>query len=382
LVVCPPAAQAFSFSLVHTFGSTGDGTQPIGGLTRKNHRLWGTTCTGGGSGFGTVYRFKISNPSIYNVVYNFSGPSDGSCPAADLTHVGGGGGGTFYGVTWFGGNLSGFHGGTVFKIQANAPFGYTQLYKFNGGLSDGERPLGQLTYNAGLLWGTTELGGNVNGNFGTVFTVPASGGSDTIKYNFTGPLLDGDVPEVGLTYVASSNTFFGTTGKGGTDTNGTAFKIDTAGSYTLLHSFGPSNTPSDGGLPRTKLIKVGGIFYGANAGNTLFKMNPGGAVTLIYTFAGYPGDGDFPTGDIVYANLGSGPRIYGTTETGGANDMGTVFEIDPATGVETSLYNFTGGSDGAYPESGLQMVTVGGMPVLYGTASAGGSGSGTIFKVQ
>src|SRR5271165_7023018 len=43
------------------------------------------------------------------------------------------------------------------------------------------------------------------------------------------------------------------------------------------------------------------------------------------------------------------------------------------------LYNFTGGQDGAYPNAGVTIDKAGN---LYGTASEGGSGSGTVFKLS
>jgi uncharacterized repeat protein (TIGR03803 family) len=77
-------------------------------------------------------------------------------------------------------------------------------------------------------------------------------------------------------------------------------------------------------------------------------------------------------------------NLYGTTARGG-NGYGVVFEVNKA-GVETVLYNFTGGADGAYPIAGLVRDAAGN---LYGTTANGGntkcsapSGCGVIFKVD
>jgi uncharacterized repeat protein (TIGR03803 family) len=67
--------------------------------------------------------------------------------------------------------------------------------------------------------------------------------------------------------------------------------------------------------------------------------------------------------------------LYGTTEFGGLaagdNGAGTVFSVDPVTGVYRVVYAF-GVSDGSYPNAGL--IAVGGL--LYSTTDGGDSGGG------
>src|SRR5262249_23918922 len=83
-----------------------------------------------------------------------------------------------------------------------------------------------------------------------------------------------------------------------------------------------------------------------------------------------------PNGPLVRGNDGN---IYGTTSSGGAANVGTVFRMTPD-GAITILHEFTGlGSDGAFPQSGLICSTDG---TLYGTTSEGGEFSaGTVFTV-
>ena len=77
---------------------------------------------------------------------------------------------------------------------------------------------------------------------------------------------------------------------------------------------------------------------------------------------------------------GSDGDFYGTTSSGGTNgDNGTVFKITSA-GALTSLYSFTGGNDGGSPWAGLVQGSDGS---LYGTTELGGSNSlGTVFKIS
>jgi uncharacterized repeat protein (TIGR03803 family) len=74
-------------------------------------------------------------------------------------------------------------------------------------------------------------------------------------------------------------------------------------------------------------------------------------------------------------------NLYGTTEFGGAFGYGTVFKLDP-TGTETILYSFAGGMDGEYPIAGLVRDAIGN---LYGTTADGGLGAsfgyGTVFEL-
>jgi uncharacterized repeat protein (TIGR03803 family) len=108
--------------------------------------------------------------------------------------------------------------------------------------------------------------------------------------------------------------------------------------------------------------------------------------TVLHSFAGSP-DGGSPDAGLLLA----GGKLYGTTSTGGltscAGGCGTVFALTPpAAGktewTETVLNDFTGGSDGADPVSGLIADEAGN---LYGTASRGGSSQcscGTVFELS
>jgi uncharacterized repeat protein (TIGR03803 family) len=112
---------------------------------------------------------------------------------------------------------------------------------------------------------------------------------------------------------------------------------------------------------------------------TVFKITPNGTETVLYAFQGST-DGAFPRSSLILDGAGD---LYGTTEAGGSNGYGTVFEVTP-TGSETILHSFKAGSDGDAPLAGLAMDNAGN---LYGTTFAGGgtqckrAGCGTIFEV-
>jgi len=75
-----------------------------------------------------------------------------------------------------------------------------------------------------------------------------------------------------------------------------------------------------------------------------------------------------------------GGNLYGTTSAGGAG-CGTVFKLTHtgSAWVETTLYTFQGGMDGAMPQA---RVVFGPDGTLYGTTTYGGSGAGTVFNLR
>src|ERR1039457_607876 len=101
---------------------------------------------------------------------------------------------------------------------------------------------------------------------------------------------------------------------------------------------------------------------------------PAQTLTTLFSFDGT--DGAVPQAGLVQATNGD---LYGTTYGGGTNSAGTIFKITPG-GTLTMVYSFcsqTNCADGAYPEAGLVQAANGD---LYGTAGGGARG-GTIFKI-
>src|SRR5580704_14835934 len=113
----------------------------------------------------------------------------------------------------------------------------------------------------------------------------------------------------------------------------------------------------------------------------LASAAPASTTKLIYSFAG-GNDGEYLDTDLVIDSAGN---LYGSTVQGGDFSSGTVFQLSPAgTGwTHTVLYSFTGGADGAEPYKGVTLDTHGN---IYGTTVSGGGGSceggcGVVFKL-
>ena len=184
-----------------------------------------------------------------------------------------------------------------------------------------------------------------------------------------------------------------TTWYGGTYDHGTVFSVATNGASSgILHNFytpyGPNyNLNGDGLFPSSRLISAGSTLYGtalsggSSGHGTVFAVNtndPGSFRILHYFTAPDPITGTNSDGAGPYAGLVlSGSTLYGTTFGGGVTGNGTLFAINTDGSGFTSLYSFTGGSDGADPQSDLVLSG----NTLYGTANSGGaSGNGTVFS--
>jgi uncharacterized repeat protein (TIGR03803 family) len=225
----------------------------------------------------------------------------------------------------------------------------------------------------GNFYGTTSYESDDLGN-GTVFKITPSG---TLTTLYTFDFSDGAQPEGGLV-LASNGNFYGTTYAGGTFSDGTVFEITPSGTLTTVHSFDPS---TDGGDPYAAVIQAsdGNLygtapFQGPGGGGTVFKINPSsGMFTVLYSFG--TNGGGTPYGGLVQ---GSNGDLYGTTYTGTVTTAyGTVFKITTS-GVYTLLHSFVN-TDGARPWSSLVQGTDGN---LYGTTTGGGSSyEGTVFQV-
>jgi uncharacterized repeat protein (TIGR03803 family) len=363
-----------TLTVLHTF-HVSDGEHPDSGLIRgSDGNLYGTTVVGGSAGCGTV--FKITQSGKFASIYSFLGGNDGCNPEASVIRDAAG---NLYGTTVSGGPSN---AGTVFKINSSGH--ESVVYAFTGNADGGSPNSNVVRDRKGILYGVTPVGGDLNctaGGCGTVFKIDANG-NETVLHTFTGPLNsagDGGFPSGGLV-VDSSGNLYGTTAAGGFWGEGTVFKIDPLGNETLLYSFG--SLRRDGTGPAGLSFGPGGILYGTTSGGgdssagTIFKLDTQGNETILYSFAGLRSDGSNPSGPVARDAEGN---LYGVTLSGGASLRGVVYKLD-SSGTETILHNFVLGADGADPDGRLYVNSQG---VVFGTTFQGGRnlGNGTVFKI-
>jgi uncharacterized repeat protein (TIGR03803 family) len=265
----------------------------------------------------------------------------------------------------------------------------TVIYNFGSSATDGLAPFGGITVDPqGNLYGTTSVGG-LTPTAGTVYEISA--GVEKILWNFSGK-PDGAEPYAGVVRDPEGN-LFGTTLSGGAHNLGTVFEITASGTEKILASFDETNGASPmGGLIRAANGNMYGLtsLGGKNFLGTIYEINPSGTLTVLYSFKGPPSDGALPEGQLVMDKSGN---LFGTTLGGGTGSQGycqdgcgTVFEYS-ASGTESVLYNFTGGTDGGVPVGG-SFLDVDSSGTLYGIASGGGTvnsncnnGCGVVFKL-
>ncbi|HZT43555.1 MAG TPA: choice-of-anchor tandem repeat GloVer-containing protein, partial [Chthonomonadaceae bacterium] len=377
-----------TLTTLHVFDGV-DGVSPQGNLILgPDGNFYSTTTWGGwdygaaygGAGAGTVY--KISAAGAFASLYSFSIGinAEGANPSGKLIQ---GSDGDFYGVTQIGGDL-GF--GVLFKIRPGGTL--TTLHAFDG--ADGNDPNAALVQGSdGNFYGTTGAGG-ANGQ-GTIFRISPSGVLVTLHAfapATTSSLLavtNADGARLGAPLVQGSDgSFYGVAASGGVNSTGTVFKITPNGAFTLLHTFsayGMGQANSDGANPVGLALGSDGNLYGVteiggtNGDGTIFKITPAGAFTTLHLFNGP--DGAYPSAALT---LGPDGDFYGVTLGGGATGSGTVFKITPA-GALTTLCSFPGiGMNGTEPNSALALGPDGNFygTTVYGNAPYTG---GTVFKV-
>ena len=245
--------------------------------------------------------------------------------------------------------------------------------------------------------------------FAAGWSAPAECQTLTVLHAFTGG-ADGSLPGAGLT-IDQRGRLYGTDHVGGDVSGqfcapfgcGVAFQLtNVAGSWVLapIYTFGGGNdgaSPTstlvfgpDGALYGTTIVGGGGPCDGFSLSGcgTVFSLRPPARAcarvtcpwleTVLYRFTG-AADGAYPSfGAVVFDRAGN---LYGTTRAGGRFGQGAVYELSRSAGgwTESTLYSFTGGSDGSTPFSGVVFDSAGN---LYGTTFQGGAaGDGTVFEL-
>ena len=218
---------------------------------------------------------------------------------------------------------------------------------------------------------------------------PVNAQTETVLYNFRGG-TDASGSMLGNLVMDKQGNLYGTTPFGGIANSkctngscGTVFKVTAAGKERVLYRF---TGGADGASPAAGLvIDASGNLYGTTFSGgvgscpttgcgTVFKVTPAGVETVLYSFTD-GNDGALPEGGLAMDKLGN---LYGTTEVGIVNTFGTLFKLTPS-GTETVLHYFAGGSDGANPSYGNLLLAAKGN--LYGATQGGGTGGGgTVFK--
>lgn len=374
--------------------NTEGGYSQSGLIVGTDGNLYGTTPQGAVTQHGILFQISPDGATFRNF-YNFL--ADNADPEAALVQ---GKDGAFYGTTNSGGtnNL-----GTVFRLGTDGVL--TTIHTFTGTVaatlppaistnapaatSDGANPGAALIQGAdGLFYGTTNTGGDNNN--GTVFSISADGQTYTVLHSF-GPYTNNTNPDgsnpAGALVQTADGLFHGVTNNGGSAGYGTVYRLAANGSgFAVTHQFlGGTVTPLDVAYPASGLVLgPDGTFYGATQGGgsngkgAVYHLTADGVtLTVLHSFTDIAPEGRVAEGAPTF---GADGFLYGTTRSGGNFNDGTIYKVSPDGATFTTLYNFTGSSNGYTPFAALLASEDG---YLYGTTTSGGIfGAGVIYRVS
>jgi len=285
--------------------------------------------------------------------------------------------------------------GMALGIAPSALASENVILRFNG--VDGANPVGGLVADAkGNLYGTSLNGGKSKCNSspcpGLVFELsPAAGGgwTETVLHVFTGG-SEGANP-AGTLILDSKGNLYGTIPGGSLSPYGLVFQLSprSSGSWkeTVLHTFSGGQ---DGQVPHgaIALDAQGNVYGTTNSGGTndagiVYELSPqpngSWTETILHVFGG-SGDAGTPFGGIT---LDSHGNLFGAVTSGGTNGVGAIYELSPngnGQWTETILHSLSL-ADGTFPESPLTFDSSGN---LYGsTLNEGGAFryGGTVFQL-
>ncbi len=377
-------------------GINPDGANPSAGLTFSGGVICGTTLNGGAEGSGTAF-YLTPNGTNFNSFRSFADNPDAAGPRGELTFAAN----RFFSTSFGGGNKG---AGSIFAGQTNGSVlvlrSLATLNADTATNSGGASPSAAIALSGGTLYGAASAGGNAAN--GTVFSFTTNGSTFSVLHNFSaldsqsGTNSDGATPYGGL--ILSGDTLYGTASAGGAGGSGVVFSVGTnGGNFGVLHSFAPMDvltaTNADGSTPLGGLILSNSTLYGTTyaggfggRGAVFSLQTDGNGFMVLHHFAavdsitGTNNDGASPCAALTLAsNL-----LYGTASAGGSGAAGTVFSLNTNGSQFTTLRNFAvvagNGTnlDGAFPVAPVLLLN----NSVYGTAFSGGPGGvGTVFSL-
>lgn len=347
--------------------STGTGGEPYCAVIQaQNGKLYGTTKK------GTIFQYDISL-NQYTTVFSKTSTSGGA-PVCTLIEAGNG---KLYGTM----STEGVNGdGTLFEFDYNTGL-YTKLADFDE-ITTGKLPKGtMIEADNGRLYGATTSGGSPY-NYGTLYEFDYTTGQLNSLYTMTNSDLGVGIWQ-GALIEYPQGVLTGLTSSGGASaTNGgTIFEFNLAdNSYHKIIDIGRR----EGNIPSKKVIQTSnGKIYGVtlNGGlynnGTIYSLDPGTNQYVAHADFNSSTNGSTPYGNMVEASNG---KIYGTTNSGGANGNGTIYVFDPITDSIVVIEHLNLLVTGNDPTSGIIEASNG---KLYGCTSSGGiNGNGVLYEID
>ena len=339
------------------------GASPFGNLfLASDGHFYGMTSAGGSTGHGTVFSYNPTTKA-YSLLYSFDG-TNGALPYGSLVQANDG---KLYGLAFEGGKNG---KGTIFYYDRQAR---VFAKKFDFGTTNGENPGGSLfKATDGKLYGMATAGGTEG--MGLIFSFDPASGLFAVRHDFN---YSKGINPYGSLLFAKDQLLYGMTHAGGKSGYGTIFSLNPlSGNHEKLHDFDDLH----GAYPKGTLVQAknnrlyGMTTYGGSLDSgTLFSYDVlTKTFTKLHDFDGR--NGAYPRGGLIEGQDG---LLYGVTDAGGSSGCGTIFSVDPASGKHLKLFDFNE-ANGKYPSGKLFQEQNG---VLFGVTEAGGAnGLGTLFS--
>lgn len=382
LFAAVPAWAADGETAYNFTGSPG-GANPASDLLAHGGKFYGAAASGGKNSLGAIYQLKQKDDGSWaaKTIFSFGGLDNGSMPQAGLIADEAG---NLYGTAYLGGNVG---AGTVYRLspKSNGGWKMTVLHHFTGG-ADGFHPYGDLVLDAkGRLIGTAFEGGNFGD--GVIFTMTPQADKTwtyAVVHHFHEIATDGAGPR-GKLALDANGVVYGITTAGGVNFVGTLWSLTETSDgwkFKLNDSFGGTlgNLPTSG----VTLAKDGSLYGtammgGANANGTVFKATAGKngyKMTAAHAFTN--DEGFFPYSSVL-VNKKTGV-LYTTTSGGGSDGGGSVVSLTPQTDGSYASIIMWGVKGGSGSYSGVTATKAGD---LLGTSRYGGSdASGQVYVVK
>ena len=356
--------SALHAATLYSFDAT-QGTAPQALISSRSGEVFGITSAGGTHGRGTVFRLSFEGKP--EVLHDFSGDADGAAPTALIE----GNDGILYGATtaYAQAAVDGSiiqTAGTLFAIRGRNFVTLTRAFSvppLSGFLNPNNQggPTALAPGPGGVLYGVTVNDGS---GFGTLFRRDRDG-TITILHTFSGA-ADGSQPNTLIE--GKDGNVYGTTSVGGVG-SGTVFRLAPNGTFTTLASL-PALTAGSGS-PTSLLMAENGSLYGGlvaslssiGVSGAVFQVTPAGEASLLQRVGSSTTVGAQGPRVLLQSTDGN---FYGTTFQDGAQGFGTLFRLT-LSGALTTLYSFTGNTDGEAPNALAQLPGRGTM--LLGTTS-------------
>ncbi|MES2566012.1 MAG: choice-of-anchor tandem repeat GloVer-containing protein [Bacteroidota bacterium] len=392
-----------------------DGSSPFYSslVQAPDGNMYGLTSAGGEYYSGILFQYNpVTNTFIKKI--DFDGPLLGAQPKGSLMIASNG---KMYGVTSLGGDNN---DGVLFEYDYVTNT-IIKIADFDD-IALGRYPIGDLTEALdGKLYGTANGGSTGSGiiyqydiltntfakkidfdenttgkniysrltlgNDNSFYTVTMSGGSNNkgtlVKYDYTTnsllKIIDfTDGGSIGGLLNASNGKLYGTIQNGGLYGRGTIFEYDPSTiTYTVKKEFGYAD---GAGLMCHLIENSPGILYGmSNSGGlnnigTIFQYDIA-LDNLITQFSFSGTDGKLPLGSFIKTTDG---KFYALTSEGGELNMGVLFQYNPLTNSCVKKLDFQKSLNGQHPNGSLVRASNG---LLYGVAEEGGlNNKGVLFQ--